>query len=320
VYPARGSGVTTPSAERVRKLRFDVAHVALSAVVDNAVASVLPTAESKGVRVEKILDARVDVTGDPSRLEQVVVNLLSNAIKFTPSGGHVAVTLRREGSRARLEVSDTGQGIGADLLPHVFDRYRQGDSSITRKHMGLGIGLALVKHLVEQHGGEVRAESEGEGKGATFVVSLPIAAARRAGEDPTPLDACASLEGVKVLVADDDEDARELVRRVLEDCGAKVVAVGSANDVVAELPRYHPDVLVSDIGMPETDGYELMCAVRALPPERGGKTPAVALTAFARPEDRLRALRVGYQMHLAKPVDQAELIVVVANLAGRLAA
>jgi PAS domain S-box-containing protein len=300
------------------KLRFEVKHVDLAGVVENAVATVQPAAEAKGVRLVKgPLETRAAVQGDPSRLEQVVINLLSNAIKFTPKGGAVSVSLGRAGSRAEIAVRDTGQGIDPELLPHVFDRYRQGDSSITRKHAGLGIGLALVKHIAEQHGGEVRAESAGEGKGATFVVSLPVAAARRE-EGPTPLDACASLDGVRVLVADDDADARDLVRRVLSDCGAEVTAVGSASEVVQELPRYRPDVLVSDIGMPEMDGYELMCAVRSLPPERGGKTPAVALTAFGRPEDRLRALRVGYQMHLAKPVDQAELLVVVANLAGRI--
>jgi PAS domain S-box-containing protein len=304
------------------KLRVDVQRLHLAPVVENAVAAVLPAAEAKGVRVDGELCADAGtVQGDPSRLEQVVINLLTNAVKFTPKGGRVTVVLRRAGDRAEIAVRDTGQGICPDLLPHIFDRYRQGDSSITRKHAGLGLGLALVKHLVEQHGGEVRADSEGEGLGATFLVSLPTDAAQRAGaERASPLDACASLDGVRVLVVDDEEDARDLVRRILEDCGADVVAVGSASEAIEELPRAKYDVLLSDIGMPELDGYHLMRNVRALPPEHGGKTPAVALTAFSRPEDRLRALRVGYQMHLTKPVDQAELIVVVANLAGRLAA
>jgi CheY-like chemotaxis protein/anti-sigma regulatory factor (Ser/Thr protein kinase) len=257
------------------------------------------------------------VHGDPARLEQVVSNLVSNAIELTPAGGRVDVACRRAGSRVEIEVRDSGKGIAPEFLPHVFDRFSQAEGATTRQHRGLGLGLTLVKFLVEQHGGTVRAESEGAGRGATFTVSLPLAAVRRADE-ASPIEACASLEGVRALVVDDEPDARELIGRILEDCEAEVVAALSAADAMDHLQRFRPDVVISDIGMPGQDGYDFIRAVRALDPDRGGATPAVALTAFARPEDRLRALRAGYQTHLAKPVDQNELVMAVARVTGRL--
>jgi len=260
------------------KLRLEVRDVSLAAILENVVASHQPAAQAKGVRLEKVLDDPCVVPGDPGRLEQIASNLLSNAIKFTPPGGRVSVLCQRAGPRVELVVSDTGKGFDAGFLPHMFDRFRQAEASLTRHHRGLGLGLSLVKFLVEQHGGDIRAESEGEGRGATFTVTLPSAAPGRAGARPSPIDACASLAGMKALVVDDEDDARALV-----------------------------------------DGYQLIRAARALAPEQGGSTPAVALTAFARPEDRLRALQAGYQMHVAKPVDPRELLVVVADVTGRLA-
>ncbi len=302
------------------KLRLDVRRVDLAALVENTIASHLPAAEAKGVRLGSSIEPRAcPVQGDPGRLEQVVSNLLSNAVKFTPRDGRVEVRLRCEGCRAEIAVRDTGKGITPDFLPHVFDRFRQAEASLTRHHRGLGLGLSLVKYLVEQHGGEVRVESEGDGRGATFTVTLPLAVAcHPAGAGPMPMMACEQLAGVKALVVDDEEDARSLMSRILHDCHVEVASAASVPEALAALASFHPDVLISDIGMPELDGYHLIRAVRALPAEQGGATPAVAVTAFARPEDRLRALRAGYQMHLTKPIEQSELVVVVANLTGRL--
>ncbi|MFT3774823.1 MAG: PAS domain S-box protein [Minicystis sp.] len=298
------------------KLKLDVREVELVRVVEDAVASVQLSADARGLRLESTIAADAGVVhGDPGRLAQVVWNLLTNAIKFTPKGGQVHVSLRRCDARAEIVVRDTGRGIDGEFLPHVFERFRQADASTTRQHGGLGLGLWLVKHLVEQHGGTIGAESDGEGQGSTFTVSLPIAAAvRRPADGPTPFDACASLRGMKVLVIDDEQDARDLVRRILEDCHAHVHAVDSAAAALEAIPRLRPNVILSDIGMPEQDGYHLMRAVRSLDPQHGGRTPAVALTAFARPEDRRRALRAGYQNHLTKPIDQTELILVLASL------
>ncbi len=259
-----------------------------------------------------------EVEGDPARLQQVVWNLVGNAIKFTPKSGHVRVVVQRSGSYAEVVVRDDGPGIAAEFLPHLFERFRQADASRTRRHGGLGLGLALVKHLVEMHGGTVGVESEGEGKGATFVVRLPICPVVSRGTEPSAPAVRESLKGVKVLVVDDEEDTRELVRRVLSESEAEVVAVGSAAEALDEVPRFRPDVLLSDIGMPHQDGYQLLRALRALGEDRGGKTPAAALTAYARPEDRLHALRAGYQIHVPKPVDVTELCTVVASLAGRI--
>jgi signal transduction histidine kinase/ActR/RegA family two-component response regulator len=301
------------------KLRLDVRQVNLAAILENAVASHMPEAQAKGLHLDKRLDdCTCSVVGDPGRIEQIASNLLSNAIKFTPAGGRVAVSCQRVRSRIEVVVEDTGKGIDAEFLPCVFDRFRQAEASLTRQHRGLGLGLTLVKFLVEQHGGQIRADSDGAGRGAKFTVTLPIAAALKTGEPPSPIEACGALAGLKALVVDDEEDARTLLRRILEDCRAEVTLAGSAAEALAELPRLRPDVLISDIGMPELDGYQLIRAARALGPEEGGATPAIALTAFARPEDRLRAIEAGYQMHIAKPVDPSELLLVIADVTGRL--
>ncbi len=312
------------------KLRLDVRPVDPVAVVSAAADTARPAAEAKEIRLRTLLDPQaVPVRGDPDRLQQVVWNLLSNAIKFTPRGGRVQVRLERVNSHVEITVADTGQGIAPEFLPHVFDRFRQADQKSTRRHGGLGLGLAIVRQLVELHGGTVRAESEGEGRGAAFTVSLPLLPIRQqpAGEAPRPRPPASGtapapayppeLEGLRVLVVDDDEDSRVLVKKVLEMCGAEVTAVGSAREALAWVERLRPDVLVSDLGMPGEDGYWLIKQVRALPEGRGGKTPAAALTAYARAEDRVRSLRAGFQNHVNKPAEPQELIAVVANLAGR---
>ncbi|MBV9468453.1 MAG: PAS domain S-box protein [Abitibacteriaceae bacterium] len=314
------------------KLRLEARPTDLSAVVEAAVESVLPAAQAKDIRLQRVLDSGTNlVSGDPNRLQQVVWNLLSNAIKFTPKGGRVQVRLERVNSHIEIIVTDSGQGISPQVLPYVFDRFRQADSAMTRQHGGLGLGLAIVRHLVELHGGTVEAESAGEGQGATFTVRLPLIAVRSAevsserGEErehPTggqgvPFDCAPELEGLHVLVVDDEEEGRTIVTLVLEKCGAKVTAVNNAADALRILQEQRPDVLISDLGMPGEDGYSLIKKVRALPAEQGGQTPAAALTAYARVEDRMRVLRAGFQIHLPKPVEPAELIAVVANLNGR---
>ncbi|HTL31347.1 MAG TPA: CHASE domain-containing protein [Tepidisphaeraceae bacterium] len=312
------------------KLRLDVRPIDLAPVVANAVDALRPAADAKEIRLDQIVDPSAGpVSGDPDRLQQVIWNLLSNAIKFTPRGGKVHVRVQRSGSQAQIIVSDTGKGIDPSFLPYVFDRFRQADSTTTRKHGGLGIGLAIVRHLIELHGGTVRAESNGENQGATFTVELPITIVqspeRNGNGEPhgaatlseEMLQSPPSLMGVKVLVVDDDPDARALICALLEKCHADITCVATASEAMDELLKSRPAVIVSDIGMPDEDGYALIRRIRALPPEKGGRTPAAALTAFARNEDRTAALVAGYQTHLAKPVNPAELIAVVANLAGR---
>jgi signal transduction histidine kinase/ActR/RegA family two-component response regulator len=311
------------------KLRLDVRQIDPSSVIESAIEALHPAAEAKGVRIQKVMDTGVSsIAGDPARLQQVVWNLLSNAIKFTPRSGRVQVRLERINSHIEIAVSDTGSGISPRFLPHVFDRFRQADQSTTREYGGLGLGLAIVRHLVELHGGTVRAESHGEGKGATFTVMLPLmtvyqseAAVERVhpkASDASPsLDCPEKLDGLKVLVVDDEADTRELLRVVLGRCGAEVTTAASAVEALDLIERLRPDVLISDIGMAGEDGYELIRKVRALPAESGGRIPAVALTAYARTEDRLRVLRSGYQMHIPKPVELTELVAIVANLAGR---
>jgi CheY-like chemotaxis protein len=260
-------------------------------------------------------------------------NLLTNAVKFTPKGGRVQVLLERVNSHLELSVSDTGEGIAPEFLPHVFDRFRQADATTTRRHGGLGLGLSIVKQLVELHGGSVRVKSAGVGQGSTFAVSLPLTVVqpetdpdgerhhpRVPSSTSVPPDACAQIAGVKVLVVDDEADARALVRRLLEDCKAQVVTAGSAAEALELVRTEKPDVLVCDIGMPGEDGYSLIRRVRALGPEHGGLVPSAALTAYARSEDRVKAILAGFQMHLAKPVEPAELIATVAGLAGRTGA
>jgi PAS domain S-box-containing protein len=310
------------------KLRLEVQRIDLSDVVSAAVESVRPAAEARNIRLARVLDSsRTVVSGDPHRLQQVVWNLLSNAIKFTPKGGRVQVVLQRINSHAELSIIDNGQGIAPSFLPHVFERFRQADASTTRGAGGLGLGLSIVKQLVELHGGTVAAHSAGEGKGATFTVALPLAVTHLAAPAPPqglsepPAGetlADVTLEGVTVLVVDDEPDTRSMIQRTLESCKATVLLAQSSEEAVQRVRRDRPDVIVSDIGMPGQDGYALMRAVRSLPPEQGGETPAAALTAYARAQDRRQALFAGYQSHVVKPADPAELVTVVASLAGRL--
>ncbi|MGA2442480.1 MAG: ATP-binding protein [Tepidisphaeraceae bacterium] len=312
------------------KLRLDMQRVLPVTIIEAAIDSLKPAADAKGVRLEKMLDPlAAPVAGDPGRLQQVVWNLLSNAIKFTPKGGRVQVILERVNSHVELTVADTGQGIAPEFLPFVFDRFRQGDSSTTRKQGGLGIGLAIAKQLVELHGGTIRATSPGNGQGSSFIVQLPLMVVHaqpgdaerlhpRAAAGIVPAAASRSqLQGVKVLVVDDEPDARELIKRVLEDCKAQVLTAGSAAEAMPILLQQKPDVLLSDIGMPQVDGYDFLRQVRAMTAQSGGKIPAIALTAFARSEDRTRALMSGYQVHVSKPVEPAELVATVASVMGR---
>jgi CheY-like chemotaxis protein len=261
--------------------------------------------------------SRVTVRGDTGRVQQIVWNLLTNAIKFTPRGGRVEVRVEGEGDGvARVVVRDNGQGIGPEFLPHVFERFRQADATATRRHGGLGLGLAIVRHLVEAHGGTVRAESEGPGRGSTFVVELPAAIPAPAKSTPDGDGATMpSLAGVRVLLVDDQPDAVELAHAALSAAGADVQAAHSAREAMGVLSRWLPDVLVSDIGMPDVDGYTLIREVRALPHQAGGAVPAIALTAYVQADDRVRALSAGYQLHVPKPVDLRELALAVANLA-----
>jgi PAS domain S-box-containing protein len=310
------------------KLRLDLRQVSFGSVVEAAVDSARPAAEAKGIRLKAILGSSQDiVSADSARLQQVVWNLLTNAIKFTPKGGQVQVLLQRVNSHLELSVSDTGIGIPASYLPHVFDRFSQKDSSTTRSFGGLGLGLAICKQLVELHAGSIRVASQGEGKGATFSVQLPLSivhvedadSQRRhptAETQPREDLSLPRLEGVHVFVVDDEPDARELLRTVLEDQGAKVMSFDSAEDALTALKTTKPTILVCDVGMPEMDGYQLIRKLRA-EESRSERIPALALTAFARAEDRKRSLVAGYQAHLAKPFDVGELILVVADLVGR---
>jgi PAS domain S-box-containing protein len=314
------------------KVRLDVRPLDVAAVVRAALDTVRHAAEAKTIRLQSALDPTAGgVVGDPNRLQQVFWNLLSNAIKFTPAGGHVQVSLRCQGGHVEVAVADTGQGITAEFLPYVFDRFRQADASTTRQHGGLGLGLSIVKHLVELHGGSVRAASGGAGRGATFTVSLPQSAARAgphqpaarsspAREAPAELyrDARRHLRDVDVLVVDDEADARAVVRRLLEDCGAAVRTASSARDAMDLFCAKPPDVLVCDIGMPGEDGYSLIRRVRTLGKDAGGAVPALALTAYARAEDRMRAVLAGFQMHVVKPVEPVEQVTMVASLARRV--
>ena len=311
------------------KLRLDVRPVAPASFIDAAVESVRPAADAKEIQLEILRDPNVgSISGDAGRLQQVVWNLLSNAIKFTPRGGRAQLKVQRMSSHVEISVADSGQGIKTDFLPYVFERFRQADMKSTRAHGGLGLGLAIVRQLVELHGGTVKVTSEGEGKGATFIVKLPVLAVYQnaPANDPQNLsyiensvaEGMDNLAGLKVLVVDDEADTCELLSSVLSSCGAEVTAARSASEGFELFKLVRPDVMVSDIGMPREDGYELIRKVRALPEASGGKVPAVALTAYARSEDRMRALRAGYQMHVAKPIELGELVSIVASLANRL--
>ena len=311
------------------KLRLDVRTVALTNIVNAAIDSVRPAAEAKSIRLQTMIDPGAGpISGDADRLQQVVWNLLTNAVKFTPKGGRIQVKVQRIDSHVEIVVSDSGVGISKEFLPYVFDRFRQADASSTRIHGGLGLGLSIVHQLVDLHGGAVSVQSEGEGKGATFTVTLPFVGVGGNQTDaevvhPTEsdevlsFDSLPSLRGLKILVVDDEADTRELIREVLKECGSEVITSPSAADALIALEQQKPDVLISDLGMPDEDGYSLISKVRALPSEKGGNIPAAALTAYARVEDRMRVLRSGFQFHLPKPIDSAELVTVVASLAGR---
>ena len=308
-------------------LRLEIRPIALGPVLAVAVANARPGAESKGLRLDLVGDpSAAMVAGDPVRLQQIVSNLLVNAVKFTPSGGTVEVRLEKRGPEATIVVRDTGAGIRPEFLPYVFDRFRQDDATEARSHGGLGLGLAIVRHLVELHSGSISAASPGEGHGATFTVTLPalagaeapVEAASAAGSS-APRDAPPTLRGLRVLVVDDDVDARDLFTRALEHYDARVTAVASAGAALTALERWKPHVLVSDIAMPEESGYVLMQKIRRLPPEQGGMVPALALTAYAGANDVRLALSAGFSAHVAKPIEPVGLALVVADLARDLA-
>jgi signal transduction histidine kinase/ActR/RegA family two-component response regulator len=309
------------------KMRIEVKPVDLVAVIEAALESTQPAALAKDIQVTRDLKPDTGkVLGDPARLQQVVWNLVNNAVKFTPRGGKVSVALVKEPDACAIVVTDSGKGIEPRFLPFVFEPFRQGEGGIARSSGGLGLGLGISKHLVELHGGTIEAASEGAGKGATFTVHIPTAASARAGaaearpRAPTPgrtpvVEPLPQLKGLDVLVVDDEPDARALVRAVLEQCGSVVRTAGSVDEALAAIEARVPDVLVSDIGMPHQSGYDLMRKIRALPHDRGGAIPAAALTAYARAEDRSKALGAGFMMHVPKPVEPAELVTVVAELA-----
>jgi len=306
------------------KLQLDCRSLELGPVVEAATDSLTAAAEAKAITLARLIDpAAGRVLGDADRLQQVIWNLLSNAIKFTPRGGRVEVHLHRAGSSVEARVSDTGQGIAPGFLPHVFERFRQADPSSTRTSGGLGLGLAIVRQLVELHGGSVEALSAGEGRGATFVVSLPLAtrpeeplpasAEAVPAEDPPRAEPQCLLDGIRVLVVEDEVDARDALSVIMSQAGATVTAVGTARDALSKLTAWRPDVLVCDIGLPAEDGYALIRKVRALTVDQGGDTPAVAVTAYAQASDRARALAAGFQAHLAKPCEPGELLRLLAR-------
>jgi PAS domain S-box-containing protein len=312
------------------KLRIDVRPIDPTIFTEAAIEAIQPAAEAKGVRIIKVIDTgAISVPGDPVRLQQVVWNLVSNAVKFTPRGGRIQVHLERVNSHVEISVTDTGQGISPEFISHVFDRFRQADQASTRQHGGMGLGLAIVRHLVEMHGGSVEARSAGKDKGASFTVSLPVSPVHQV--DPTqgrvhpgardldlPAHMVDRLDGIKILAVDDEQDTRDLLKAGLTEYGATVTVAGSAAQAIELLTTITPpDVLISDIGMPEQDGYEFIRQVREQSDAQLNRIPAIALTAYARFEDRLKALRAGYQMHVPKPVELTELVAVVASLLER---
>ena len=305
------------------KLLLETREVNLDTVVSNSIEVVRPAANAKSIQLTYECEpGGKAISGDSARLQQVAWNLLSNAVKFTPEGGGVRVRLAREGARVKFSVSDTGRGIPSEFLPHVFDRFRQADSATTRAYGGLGLGLAIVRHLAELHGGTVQAESAGEDQGSTFSVTFPLTQTTapcvcqtdESMESALRLNRSERLTGVRVLVVDDEQDTRSLISTVIAQSGAEVTACASAGEALEKLKTWRPHILMSDIGMPGEDGYALIKQVRALPPKRGGRTPAAALTAYARDEDRGRALAAGYQLHLAKPFNPKELLAAVSDL------
>ena len=317
------------------KLTLDRRAIEIAHVLNDAVNTVQPAADAKSITIETSFDAEAGpVLGDANRLQQVMWNLLSNAVKFTPKNGRIEVALQRVNSEVEISVRDSGEGISSEFLPYIFDRFRQGDGKTTRMHSGLGLGLAIVRQLVELHGGTVNAHSDGPGRGATFKLRLPVlsiasvSGSKTAARDLTltrarvtgglSLESLPQLHGVRVLVVDDDADTRQVLKAVLSESQADVITAASAAEAIKEIERRKPDVLVSDLGMPEQDGYELIKEVREKESaDNTPRIPALALTAYAKAEDRVRALAGGYQVHLSKPVEPAEFLLVVANLAGR---
>jgi signal transduction histidine kinase len=306
------------------KIHLEVQPVNLHILIRSAIESVRPSADAKRIRVQTMLDNSIGLTrGDPNRLQQVLWNLLTNAVKFTPSGGRVQVVLERVNSHVEILVEDTGIGIKPEFLPYVFDRFRQGDPSTTRRYGGLGLGLSITRSLVELHGGSVRVKSPGEGQGSTFVVALPVSVVRAddierhkfsGGGADLDLIELPSLEGSTILIVDDEADARLLIARLLHDRGARVVQAGSAQEALDVLNRDMVDIVISDIGMPDVDGYELIRGIRTRGDARQKRVPAIAVTAYARSEDRQRSLLAGYQMHITKPIEPRELVAGIASL------
>jgi signal transduction histidine kinase len=308
------------------KLRLNARPLKLDGIITDTIDAMGPTAQAKQISLQATLDDDVGfISGDSDRLQQIVWNLLSNAIKFTPAAGRVEVSVNRVGTYVQLVVADTGQGISAEFLPHVFERFRQADSSTTRKFGGLGLGLSIVRHLVELHGGLIQVHSDGENQGARFTVVFPVltqfeeASNRESNEPPeycTAMDE-PSLTGLRVLVVDDDPDSRAVIAEMLLQFGAEVLTAASAYEALQAVELWAPHVLLSDIEMPIEDGYSLLQKVRSGDGKRGNFIPAAALTAYGRPTDRVRALKAGFQTYLAKPVDPHELALVVASLAKR---
>ena len=305
------------------KLNLDVRPLDITSVARAAINVVRPAADAKGILLEYWAEPGLGaICADSARLHQIIWNLLSNAVKFTPSGGRIHVRVERDGTDARVTVKDTGQGIDSEFLPRVFDRFRQADSSTTRSFGGLGLGLAIVRHLVELHGGTVSAQSDGVNKGATFSTTFPLLADRSeaiavAQSGEMSVIEFRSLDGLRVLIVDDEPEAREIISTVIMRTGAEVTACTTATEALAKLAEWKPDVILSDIAMPDEDGYSFIGKVRSLPRDKGGETPAAALTAYARDVDRRQALAAGYQMHIAKPIGASQLVHMVARLAGR---
>ena len=308
------------------KLQLDMQRIDIESIVRDAVETLREDAETKEIDIRMTLERAGPVSGDASRIQQVVWNLLANAIKFTPPKGHVRVTLLSGPGQVEVAVADDGAGIREDFLPYVFDRFHQADRSITRRYGGLGLGLAIVKHLMELHGGTVRAESPGEGQGATFTIVFPVDTAAVQPEVPHVSSAdrnhwdAVNLDGVRVLVVEDEPDTRDFLKRLLEGQGAIVLAAASVKEALSLSRADRPDMLISDIGLPDVDGYELMERIRDENGDARRGLPAIALTAYARAEDRVRAMRAGYQVHLAKPVEPAELLAAIASFAGLIEA